>query len=476
MVDPIYDEKTSPPEDVSILKALEFPFSEPGGGRFVIDPTDVRRGPFDDVPINMHGPAAIIHSPYHRTSELCASCHDVSIPTVTLQPDGSYAPNALGEPHPTQNPYDMFPEQRTYSEWLHSQFAKGGVLFEDGRFGGNHPTGVMESCQDCHMPDVFAGGCFFWDMEPFFPRPDMPRHTFAGANTWVLGAVMDEYGEYESGLTPTSVQAARTVAMLRAASDLLVAQAGNDLRVTVINQSGHKLPTGYPEGRRVWINVKFLDANEKLVSEHGGYDAATATLDAASTKVYEARHGLDEAMAALAGVPEGPSSHLALNNKIYWDNRIPPIGFTNEAYQAIGAAPVGQTYADGQYWDDTLFPIPACARLAVVTVYYQTTSREYIEFLRDAVSDPEDQSGENAYNHWIAQGMSAPVDMDSALIKLKPVADGDVSGDGVVNVKDLVEVIVGWGACTQDPCSADTNCDGFVDVQDLVNVIVQWGK
>ncbi len=118
LVDPTYVEGVSPVQDETILADLEFGFSEPGQGRFVVDPTDVRRGPFDDIAVNPHGSAEIIPSPFHRQSALCGACHDVSTPTYTRQPDGSYALNPIGEPHPTQHPNDMFPEQRTYSEWL----------------------------------------------------------------------------------------------------------------------------------------------------------------------------------------------------------------------------------------------------------------------------------------------------------------------------------------------------------------------
>ncbi len=49
---------------------------------------------------------------------------------------------------------------------------------------------------------------------------------------------------------------------------------------------------------------------------------------------------------------------------------------------------------------------------------------------------------------------------------------GDASGDGVVDVVDLVQVIEWWG--TADTY-ADVNSDGTVDVQDLVAVIIAWG-
>jgi hypothetical protein len=43
---------------------------------------------------------------------------------------------------------------------------------------------------------------------------------------------------------------------------------------------------------------------------------------------------------------------------------------------------VGATYADGQYWDETTYTVPKSAMSAVVTLYYQTSSKEYIDFLR----------------------------------------------------------------------------------------------
>jgi hypothetical protein len=49
----------------------------------------------------------------------------------------------------------------------------------------------------------------------------------------------------------------------------------------------------------------------------------------------------------------------------------------------------------------------------------------------------------------------------------------DVNCDGIVNVGDLVDVILGWGNCA-DGCSPDVNLDGDVTVQDLVAVILGW--
>ncbi len=158
------------------------------------------------------------------------------------------------------------------------------------------------------MPDQVGGGCTFWEYPPFFQRNNMPQHSFSGANTWVVEAVAADLGmDADSiGLTAERVQLAksRTVQMLRDASDMELSQVGNQLKVRVVNQSGHKLPTGYPEGRRMWVNVKFYDAKNVLVAERGAYDHDTAELNTEDTKVYEAKHGIDAAVAA-TNLPAG---------------------------------------------------------------------------------------------------------------------------------------------------------------------------
>lgn len=477
-----YDAKGQDPDpDVEILGELALQGLIPvgaGNGRYVVDPKDVRRGPFSDVPINYHGTdefgetAWLITSPFHSKSEFCGTCHDVSNPVFTKNQFGQYEIGQLNAAHPTQNPHDMFPEQRTYSEWKNSTFATTGVEFADGRFGGAL-TGPMSSCQDCHMPDQVGGGCTFWEYKPFFERTNMPQHSLTGSNTWVIDAIAYELGldaEYV-GLTPERIQAAkaRVVQMLRDASDMELTQAGNQVRVRVTNQSGHKLPTGYPEGRRMWVNVQFYDAKNALVGEHGAYDYDSATLTTGDTKVYEAKHGTDGIVEAATGVPAGVNFHLALANKKYKDNRIPPRGFTNAAFEADGCAPVDYTYADGQYWDDTMYALPPGAASAVATLYYQTTTREYIEFLRDA--NTTNNAGLNVYNLWVMFGKSAPVAMDSVAIELSTGIVGDLNGDGVVNGADLGMLLGNWN----QPGATDLNGDGTTNGADLGMLLANWG-
>ncbi len=53
---------------------------------------------------------------------------------------------------------------------------------------------------------------------------------------------------------------------------------------------------------------------------------------------------------------------------------------------------------------------------------------------------------------------------------------GDVDGDGVVDVLDLIAVLSAWGPCPPPPdeCPADVNGDGTVDVLDLLVVLSNW--
>jgi D-hexose-6-phosphate mutarotase len=46
------------------------------------------------------------------------------------------------------------------------------------------------------LPKVIAGGCRFYEFgEPWFERTDMPQHSFAGANTWVVQAIRQQREE-----------------------------------------------------------------------------------------------------------------------------------------------------------------------------------------------------------------------------------------------------------------------------------------
>ncbi|MCK4830910.1 hypothetical protein KA005_85155, partial [bacterium] len=176
--------------------------------------------------------------------------------------------------------------------------------------------------------------------------------------------------------------------MLRKAANmavtLTIAEDGEIFAtVRVVNQTGHKLPTGYPEGRHLWINLKAHNSKGAIIYESGAYDPNTGILiEDNDIKVYEAKQGLTPELAALVGWPAGESFHFVLNNTVIKDNRIPPRGYTQAAYDRPGLRPVGASYSDGQYWDDTIYSLPDGTESIEVTLFYQTASKEYVDFLR----------------------------------------------------------------------------------------------
>jgi hypothetical protein len=462
MVDPHYEAGQSPAVDQQILSAIDPPVINAHSGSYVMDPLDRRRGPYDISYLNPH---PWLESPFHRSSNMCATCHDVSNPAYERQPDGTYTLGALNQRPISNNKYDQFPVERTFSEWNNSLFAQGPVEM-GGRFGGN--LSAVSSCQDCHMPKTTGTGCNP-ALDPIV-REDLGRHNFNGANTWVLRAVRSLYDDSTTLLTEESVNAsiARAQEMMRRASDLEVTQIAGYLNTRIINFTGHKLPTGYVEGRRMWINVQYYDAANTLIDERGNYDYVTADLVENNTKIYEAKQGLDAAGAALANRPEGPGFHFAVNNTYFKDNRIPPMGFTNAAFTLIQAQPVEYSYADGQYWDDTLFDIPSGATRAEVRVLHQTTTKEYITFLRDA--NVTNNTGQIAYDQWVLHGKSTPTEMDFVSVDISTCL-ADINGDGGVDGSDVEAFYLLW-ATGQPP--ADLNFDGGVDGGDVEAFFTLW--
>ncbi|MCG6913041.1 T9SS type A sorting domain-containing protein [bacterium BMS3Abin03] len=369
-------------------------------GMYIIDSDVTRRGPYTEALTNA-APHNRRYSPFHTDAYFCGTCHDVSNPVFELQENGSYELNDLDTPSPSFDPHTMFPVERTFSEWKMSDYNSPGGVYAP-QFGGNKD--YVSTCQDCHMRDVTGKGCGKGNAPT---RTDLPLHDMTGGNTFIPGLVASLYPtEVNSAALDSGVT--RATYMLQNAATLEyddpVFQVDSILlRVKVINETGHKLPSGYPEGRRIWLNVKAFDdeAKQNLIFESGAYNTSTGVLTHDNyLKIYEVEPG---------NVTE-PTFHFVLNNKIHKDNRIPPRGFTNANFEAIQSPPVNYTYADNQYWDYTEYKLPLDTKYFTVKLYYQTTSKEYIEFL--ATEDP-DGIGQEMYDLWNNNGKSAPVLMDS---------------------------------------------------------------
>jgi hypothetical protein len=86
-------------------------------------------------------------------------------------------------------------------------------------------------------------------------------------------------------------------------------------------------------------------------------------------------------------------------------------------------------------------------------------------------------AGDVAFHCTLTPPENNQIDWGSAIYVARAQKLGDVNGDGVVNVTDLLAVISAWGACTAPPqdCPADINGDGQVNVTDLLAVIGNWG-
>ncbi len=400
----LIDPQSTPAEEPYLNTITNIPTVH-GNGMYVVDSDDVRRGPFD---INQV-PHAFLQSDFYTTSEYCATCHDVSNPAFTKAMDGTYQPNALGTPAPSFDTYEMFPVERTYSEWKMSAYNTPGGI-PSTAFGGNKAN--VSTCMDCHMADATGKGC---DKNYAPPRNDMPLHDLTGGNTFVPLLIKDQYpSEVDAAAIDAGILRAKYMLQNAATMnlDVSIAQNGYNMAVEIINETGHKLPSGYPEGRRMWINVEGYDIDDNLIYESGGYDSSTGVLNTSGAKIYEAKLGMSQAVADIANsygtgtYTAGESFHFALNNMVIKDNRIPPRGFTNANFEAIQAAPVGYSYADGAFSDITSYSLPEATYKIEVKLLYQTASKEYIEFLRD--KNVTDNLGQELYDLWEAHGKSAP--------------------------------------------------------------------
>ncbi len=405
-------------------------------------------------------------SPFHREAALCGTCHDVSNTAFEKDIDGNYVPNAFDAPATDMSPTKLLPVERTYSEWLHSAYNSAEGVYAP-QFGGNKD--YVATCQDCHMRDVTGKGCNPALFETVPERNDLPLHDMTGGSTWMAG-LMAQLGPDKGNLDALAAGIERARYMLQNAAEISYIIEDGKLKVTVTNNTGHKLPTGYPEGRRMWINVKFFDEGGALVGESGAYDGASGVLTKdAQVKVYEVKPGLDSVTAPLAGEPEGPSFYFVLNNKVFKDNRIPPRGFSNSVFANFGGQPVGYSYADGQHWDDTYYSVPAEAGSATVTLYYQSTSKEFVEFLRD--QNTTNDLGRQMYDLWNDNGKCPPETMVTVSAPLT-----DINGDGV-NFADFAIIAAHWlrdcGSGSCDGANLDDS-DTIVNLADLAIFLESW--
>jgi hypothetical protein len=470
-----------------------------GSGTFVLWGGAQKLGPYADAAARHQAQ----QSQFHRSKDFCGTCHDVSNPVVgDLAPwngaqdgrdllDGTFG-GSLGSPLAGKAAFNNFPFQygvveRTYSEYragalsstlvtdfatLPSDLKAGAIAAAATAAGGNYVDGTPRyfTCQTCHMRATTGAGC---NKSGAPVRKDLPLHDMTGGNYWMPDAILyqNAAGTLRLGGGMTAVEIAavkagqsRAMQQLKLAASLSV--AGNTLSVT--NLTGHKLISGYPEGRRMWLNTRWYDSSNALIREDGEYGSFTTTiggapatvesilkLDDPNTKIYEAHYAITQEWAArlislgyasdipvafdretgevvqdlggVAGQPSGTEHetfHFALNDRVAKDNRIPPYGMSYDEARARNALPVpaeqyGLTTPGGtyQYWDTVALNPPAGAAYATIDLLYQPTSWEYIQFLllaNDGSNAFLGQEGKNLYDAWQATGRARPYVMASA--------------------------------------------------------------
>jgi hypothetical protein len=463
-----------------------------GSGMESLSGGNAKLGPYSDAAAKHQ----FMQSKFHRDVDYCGTCHDVSNPAVgdlahnngaQDTADPVIASGILGSPVDGKAAFNNFPYQygiveRTYSEYssgaisktLVSSFASlptdlkaGAIKAAFDSAGGNYKDGVARyfSCQTCHLRAVTGYGA---NKTGIPLRLDLPLHDMTGGNYWMPDVIkyQNTQGTLRLGGGLTALQiSAIDAGKLRAQQQLNLAASlsvtGDTLKIT--NLTAHKLISGYPEGRRMWLNVKWYDTANTLLREDGKYDVVAsvngtpvksiANLDDPNTKIYEAHYGMTQEWAnQLLGLGYSASLplsfdritgavdytlgdlavqepgtyhetfHFVLNNTVAKDNRIPPYGFAYEEARKRNALPVpadqyggalGGTY---NYWDEFTLNQPAGAAYAEIKLLYQPTSWEYVQFLYLANTGQNAflaNEGINLLNAWLNTGMAEPYVMAS---------------------------------------------------------------
>jgi hypothetical protein len=453
-------------------------------------------GPYDDADARHQW----LPSSFMRSSNFCGTCHDVSNPVV-----GNVAPNhgTLSEADPvvadgaldgdtatkaafSNPPYSYGIVERTFSEHMSSELTttlvsaadplqstslpdelkQGAILAAynaaftaSGGVTTDYADGTPRefTCQSCHMPPIAGVGCD--KVDPDVPRADMPRHEMSGGNFWMLDVMpwMEAQGTlpFGGGLADHSVALAdgKQRAMNGLSSAAALSVEGNNVKV--LNLTGHKLISGYPEGRRMWLRLTYKDADDQVVRVDGEYgdlqlqmdingdsvvdqnDTVRTLLDlgGTNTRIYELHGGISQDWASiLTDATNGPplvdpntpveydrvtgnldvtlgdvanqalgtaheTFHFVLNNEILADNRIPPWRMARETARQRNVLPVpasqyGNPGPTGYFDHFDLVPLnwPGLAETTVdIELLYQSTSWEYIQFLYLA------NEGQNAF-------------------------------------------------------------------------------
>lgn len=386
----------------------------PGNAHLTIDDVVVgsnvpRRGPWsypEDGPTPAP-PHAVIADAFIGTSDLCGSCHDVTTDRERVDADGE----SLGV---------LFNEQRTYSEWAGSEFAVAGATFA--------------SCQDCHMPAVQdMAGCRDNIAEGHAHDEGGRRHDLLGANRFVIELLAEDAPILQSvafdhtlSLLDEFVRTAATLEV-QAPDSVNLGEGLTDLTVTVTNETGHKLPTGYSEGRVMWLEV--------VVSHDGDDFGSSGVWDAARGRMADDEQ-LRQYSATAVEHASGETFHLLRNNRWVQDTRIPPRGLVPD----LQTDPVTDRYAlleDGTWpnYDQHTYAFAGRPELAqvdegtlsvTVRLLYLINTATYIDFL--AAENETNMAGTDLATRFADAGGATPLVLAEEVLEIPVVGVDPPSG------------------------------------------------
>jgi len=274
-------------------------------------------GPYQNVltgPMQNFAGFTPVFSKHIKSSELCASCHDLTTPYS--DENGQIL---------SHNAEDEFPEQMPYSEWLHSDYAQ------------------TDSCQACHMPRA-DGVAIASRPSNLTKRNDFAQHGFLGSNRLML-SILQTYRE-QLGVKATdfskSILNAEQLLQDAAKVEINNSELSNgslNFQVKINSLTGHKLPTGYPS-RRVILHVTISDSLGAIVFESGkvNADGSVVGLDSDENLArYEPHYQTIESeqqvqvYEAVMQDYQDKISYTLLRAKSYVkDNRLLPLGFNKE--------------------------------------------------------------------------------------------------------------------------------------------------
>jgi len=240
----------------------------------------------------------LLHSP-----EFCGACHK------------QFIPEAL-------NRFGLVAGQNQYDEWHNSHW------------NTTDPSTNL-SCIDCHMrlvpdsTDPARGEAGAIRREP---RDGAHRHHgFIATNFFMPQVLKLPHADEQVRLTEEWIRGETVIPEIAhlwpagpvASLELLApaeAAVGEEIQldaVVVNRKAGHNMTTGPLDFMRVWIHLRILDAQGKVVAEWGGIDPATREITDVPGRIHQIGNSRKEGTLVLEGLPMNGQGEPILRHELW---------------------------------------------------------------------------------------------------------------------------------------------------------------